>query len=316
MYQDFEQQDINDLQTSALELADRLPMIIFEARKVSHTVAHGVHGRKRAGPGDNFWQYRKFQDGDNAGLIDWRKSASSSHLYIREKEWEAAHTFWMWPNLSHSMAFQSSLANVTKRERAILLMLALSQVMINGGERVGILGASPPTASRNVIGKLSETLYTMLSGKDYEAALPPSVKLNPLSECVIFSDCLEPFDEMNARFQYIASQGIRGHLVHLLDPAEETFPYQGRAQFQSLGKAGSNLTIDRAEGIREAYLERLSELKESLRVNLGRIGWSYLIHHTDRPASETLFTLYNNVSGSVDGYKNNHMGFNTEGDSE
>ncbi|MGH1351325.1 MAG: DUF58 domain-containing protein [Methyloligellaceae bacterium] len=314
MNENIARQDVNNLHATALELADRLPMVMFEARKVSHTVAHGVHGRKRAGPGDNFWQYRKFQAGDNATQIDWRKSASSSHLYIREREWEAAHTFWMWPNLSHSMAFQSGLAAASKRERAMVLMLALSQVMINGGERVGVLGASQPTASRNVISKLSETLFTILSGKDYERPLPPATRLSPLSECVIFSDCLEPLEDQIERLGYIASQGIRGHLVHILDPAEETFPYEGRTEFHSFGTNHTKLVVDRAEGIREAYQERLNSLKATLNEHLTRMNWSYLIHHTDRPASEALLTLYSNISNVSHRYS---MGLTqSEGDAE
>ena len=32
--------------------------------------------------------------------IDWRRSASSDNLFVREREWEAAHTVWLWVDLS------------------------------------------------------------------------------------------------------------------------------------------------------------------------------------------------------------------------
>ena len=109
-------------------LADRVPELALEAQRIASTVAHGMHGRKRSGPGENFWQFRQLQIGDPAHSIDWRRSASSDHLFIREREWETAHTVWLWPDLSPSMAFKSHLASITKRERTLVLMFALGGV--------------------------------------------------------------------------------------------------------------------------------------------------------------------------------------------
>src|ERR1044072_4320228 len=115
------------LEREALGLADRLPNILIEAKRIAQTVAHGIHGRRRSGPGETVWQFRQFQSSDTARQIDWRRSASSDHLYVREREWEAAHTLWLWPDLSASMNFRSHLSRTTKRERAIVLMLAAAE---------------------------------------------------------------------------------------------------------------------------------------------------------------------------------------------
>ena len=65
--------------------------------------------------------------------IDWRRSASSDHVYVREREWEAAHTLWLWPDLSESMDFKSPLSVTSKRDRAIVLTLALADLLVRGG---------------------------------------------------------------------------------------------------------------------------------------------------------------------------------------
>src|SRR5580692_11962120 len=75
-------------------LAAAMPRLILEARRVAATVLHGSHGRRRVGPGENFWQYRRFVSGEPASRVDWRRSARDDHLYVREREWEAAHTVW------------------------------------------------------------------------------------------------------------------------------------------------------------------------------------------------------------------------------
>ena len=119
-------------------LAAAMPRLIMEARRVAATIIHGLHGRRRAGPGENFWQYRRFMSGEPAARVDWRRSARDDHLYVREQEWEAAHTVWIWPDRSASMMFKSGLAQETKLERTLVIAFALAEVLIEGGERVGI----------------------------------------------------------------------------------------------------------------------------------------------------------------------------------
>ena len=173
--------------------------------------------RRRAGPGETFWQFRHFDQNDARTGIDWRRSASSDHLFVREREWEAAHTVWLWADLSPSMRFRSSLAKVTKESRAVVLALALAELLARGGERVGLFGR-PPFTGRAAARRVAE----IMMGDTSDASLPPNAKLSRFSECLLFSDFLEPVAEMAERFEEIASQGVRGHLVQVLDPAEET----------------------------------------------------------------------------------------------
>src|SRR5690242_9306355 len=139
-------------------LAATMPRLILEARRVAATVIHGLHGRRRAGSGENFWQYRRFISGEPASRVDWRRSARDDHLYVREREWEAAHTVWVWPDRSPSMVFASPLVWETKLDRALIVAFALAHVMVEGGERVGIPGLLRPTASRDVIEKMAESI--------------------------------------------------------------------------------------------------------------------------------------------------------------
>jgi len=98
--------------TEAKGIAEAMPEMLIEARRVALTVLAGWHGRRTSGRGETFWQFRPFVTGEAAAAIDWRRSARDDHLYVREKEWEAVHTVWLWADLSASMDFRS---------RAILL---------------------------------------------------------------------------------------------------------------------------------------------------------------------------------------------------
>src|SRR5246127_3093294 len=166
-------------------LAASMPRLILESRKIAATVIHGLHGRRRAGSGENFWQFRRFVSGEEARRIDWRRSARDDHLYVREREWEAAHTIWIWPDRSLSMNFASGLGAESKLDRALVVAFALEEILVQGGERVGVPGLLRPTESRNVIEKMAEAF---LHDTQERASLPPSFAPSPLAEIVVLSD--------------------------------------------------------------------------------------------------------------------------------
>ncbi len=290
------------LEGEAHGLADRLPELLLEAMRISNTIAHGIHGRRRPGPGETFWQFRQFQSSDAANLIDWRRSASSDHLFVREREWEAAHTVWLWPDLSPSMQFRSHLAPVSKRDRALVLMLAASELLVRGGERVGLLGLTRPSASRVTTTKLAETIAAEASGSVLSASLPPPQRLARFSGIFLFSDFLDPLDEIEQRLKALATDGVSGHLIQVLDPAEETLPYQGRAEF--LGLEGDERWLaDRAESLRSKYQARLAAHRDGLTDITRRLGWSLLLNRTDRPAAAALLSLLARLQGAAGDYR-------------
>src|SRR6201989_442345 len=139
-------------------LADSMPRLVLEARRIAASVTHGLHGRRRAGTGENFWQYRRFVSGGASQNVDWRRSARDDHLCVREQEWEAAHTVWIWPDRSASMAFASKEARDSKLERALIVAFALVELLVAGGERVGIPGLMNPTGSRSVVDKMAQAM--------------------------------------------------------------------------------------------------------------------------------------------------------------
>jgi uncharacterized protein (DUF58 family) len=284
-------------ESEAHGLAARMPALLIEAQRVAHTVAHGTHGRRRAGPGETFWQFRLYDRNDPATGIDWRRSASSDRLFVREREWEAAHTAWLWVDLSPSMRFRSQLAKTSKESRAVVLALAMTELLARGGERIGLIGGRP-YRGRNAAHRVAE----ILMGETGEDSLPPPAKLSRFSECLLFSDFLEPIKETSDRLEEIAAQGVRGHLVEILDPAEETLPYSGRTEFAaSEGKA--RMIAGRAETLRERYQERLKRHRKDLAATAERLGWSFIVHHTDRPPEEVVLALHNRLAGLERDYR-------------
>jgi uncharacterized protein (DUF58 family) len=269
---------------------------------VANTVAHGIHGRRRPGAGETFWQFRQFQGSDPATVIDWRRSASSDTLYVREREWEASHTFWLWPDVSPSMLFRSHLAPVEKRDRAIVLMLAVAEMLVRAGERVALLGLTPPLASRKATTRLAEALAANEGTAAQNASLPPKARLSRFSSAILVGDFLDPAETVAKRLNEMAENGVQGHLIQVLDPAEETLAYQGRVEFRS-PEGGERWIADRVETLRGAYHRKLTAHRAEIQEAARRLGWSFLVHHTDRPAAEPLLTLTMRLQGMAGDYR-------------
>ncbi len=289
--------DVGTTLAEAKSLARSLPDLLVEARRVATTVLAGWHGRRRAGPGETFWQFRPFVAGEAPGRIDWRRSARDEHLYIREREWEAAHTVWLSADLSPSMDFRSKLAVASKRDRALVILLALGDMLAAAGERIGLLGLGDPVLSRNAAERLAETLA---HADDDQPALPSAIRLGRFADLVLISDFLDPIDEIEARLADYARQGATAHLVEIRDPIEEIFPYAGRTEFRD-PESGFLYTIGRAEQIGEDYRRRLVARRETLAATCRRLGWSYLTHRTDHPTTEPLLALHARLSARVAG---------------
>ena len=272
----------------ARSLAQTMPRLILEARRIAATVIHGLHGRKRAGPGENFWQYRRFLWGEPARRVDWRRSARDEHLYVREQEWEAAHTVWLWPDRSPSMVFTSHLARESKLDRCLVVAFALAEVLVRAGERVGIPGLMRPTGSRNVLDQMANAIVHDVTERP---SLPPSFAPSALAEIVVVSDFWSPMTQLRKTFAQLSSTGAHGHTVQIVDPAEETFPYSGRVEFIEPEGAGS-VIAGRAEAWKSEYEARVARHRAEIRAETDKLGWSFTIHRTDRPATELMLALH------------------------
>lgn len=280
---------------AAADIAARLPRLVARAHEIAASVAYGVHGRRRAGAGETFWQYRPFASGEPAARIDWRRSARGDHLYVREREWEAAHDYHLWMDCSSSMGFVSSLAPEDKLSRGVTLGLALADVLVRGGERVAALGLTPAVSARNIVDRLARALHAN-AGVAARQDLPPDAGLKPRARLVLISDFLVAPDELAARLQAFAGLGASGALLMVIDPSEESFPFAGETVFLDTD-GGENFHAGDAQQLKSAYAQRYAAHKSAIAHAARAAGFAFLQHHTDRPAAEAALALAMSLQG-------------------
>jgi len=278
------------LREQAETLAAALPPLLVAAERLASAVNLGVHGRRKAGIGETFWQFRRYRSEDSTVAIDWRQSAKSQHLFVREREWEAAEAVWLWRDGGPTMRFSSG--GESKIDRASVLTLALASLLVRGGERIALLGEGrAPSASRVAIGRIAEALT-----KANDACLPPEVPMGRNAQIVWISDFLAPLGELEGAMRRIAREGLAGHLLRIVDLAEEEFPFAGRTRFES-ARGDENEIFGRAETVRDAYRKRFLAHQEAVAELARRLGWSCLTHRTDKRPETALIALFIDLAG-------------------
>ncbi|MEO0823329.1 MAG: DUF58 domain-containing protein, partial [Pseudomonadota bacterium] len=245
------------------------------------------------------------QPGDTLASIDWRRSARSDRLYVREMEWEAAETVLFWVDRARSMQFASRYAReardgrVTKEGRAALLALAVSLLLSRGGERFGLLGtdAERPRTGERQLERFAAILSTPSDPDAEEFGAPAAFELPRAGRVVFLSDFMGPRDRVLPALKRAAGRGIGGVYVQVLDPVEEEFPFAGRTRFESVGRSVRHET-DEAEALRERYLTRLADRRDDLAKAARRAGWQLLLHRTDESPRKALLQLHGWLGGA------------------
>jgi len=284
------------LRDRAEQAAAVLPPLLVAAERVATTVAQGVHGRRRVGQGETFWQFRQYEPGDAAARIDWRESAKSQRLYVRETEWEAAQSIWLWRDASSSMDYSSAgyIADAgwpTKRDRAELILVALASLLVRGGERLTLLGSGVgPMSGRVALSRLVQ-LVEHESAPAIGKGLPVFEPLPRAGQLVLIGDFLAPLETVHAAVAQFAGAGLKGHLLQIVDPAEEELPFAGRVRFEGVEQR-EELVISRVETVREEYRQRFQRHRDGLAAIARAVGWTIGFHRTDRPPHLALLALH------------------------
>jgi uncharacterized protein (DUF58 family) len=272
----------------AESLGAALPPLVVQAERVASTVMQGVHGRRRPGQGDAFWQFRPYLPGDAVARVDWRQSAKSDRLFVRETEWEAAQTVALWCQGGEGMGWRSHRDLPSKRTRAELLVLALSALLFRGGERVRLFGLPRAFSGRGALSALAGSLPR-------QAPVPEDGRIPRHARAVLIGDFLAPLEETRLRIAALAARSIRGHMLQVLDPAEETLPFTGRIRFEGVDLPEEAL-VPRVEGVRALYEERLARHREGLGAIAAGAGWSFATHRTDQPPEGALLALHRRLA--------------------
>lgn len=291
------QTKLEEVQHQSKVLADDLPPLLLAADRVASTVAQGVHGRRRSGQGESFWQFRPYHNEDSKNRIDWRRSAKSDALYVRETEWEAAQSIWFWRDNAASMNYASSPSHKEKGDFANILLLATANLSLRAGEHIGLVRnkASKDAirgSNKNTLIRIAQTLIENKYNDVHEVDLSAFAQDVPsYSHMVLMSDFLESPEIFEKRLRILAERKIKASFLCLFDPAEKSLPFRGRIRFTGLKKE-TPLLVRKAQAMRDDYTSKRQAHFKYLSDLVRHYGWRWLSYDCSAPAEQCLLNLY------------------------
>jgi uncharacterized protein (DUF58 family) len=234
----------------------------------------GAKPARQAGGGEGYWQHRNYAFGDSTAAIDWRQSARSDALLVREQERMLPHHAYLAADPSSAMLFNSRGNLPTKNYAAQRLLLALGTLLQRGESEVrSLTHAGAPKQSLGAIAH-------QLSISDWPENLPPQPPLKPRSYVFIASDFRQGQEVWQAWLRRAAARGIGGYCLQMLDPIEVDFPLYGRVRLES-AEDESHLVIPAADAARPWYQEQLQANQARMEKLCTQYGWSWLSFRTD-----------------------------------
>ena len=284
------------MRLKAEELSNKIPSLYVKADRIANTIWEGMHNRNKDGLGDNFWQFRKYEYGDPAHLIDWKKTAKSNETFIQEKELQTLQNFVIWRDTSRSMNFRSSESIDTKLYRANLFTLTLTIILSKSGENIVLNGLKTELLKGgNAVNFVSNQINEKVTDSYKSSPNINAIKNN--SDVILIGDFLNNINETEKTIKELSNRGINGIIIQILDPAERFFPYKGRINFNGL-EGEKNILIGKAESVRNDYKKAIKIHIEKLEKLTTSYSWKYILDNSDQDASISLQNICNTLTYS------------------
>ena len=284
---------LRSLRRTATRESSRLPDLIQQAEKTVQSWIQGGYVLRRAGSGEQFWQFRDYTGADRAQDIDWRQSAKTDKLYVRQREWQTNRKTYLWCDPSPRLDYRSDNRLETKRTVALVVSIAVASLLQRGKEAVHSFGASGRQERGDQFDHIARQLYQ--HQPDLSSLL--KTQRSSYSRALLFSDGLAPLTETEIALRQQNEKRGRRIFIQILDPAELTFPFTGRTVFEPMDiSETNNYETSNAASIRQAYQQKIMAHNAELEALCRRLNWDYMLHVTDRPYHEGLTALYKILS--------------------
>lgn len=281
-----------NIRTESEALAQSLPALLQTAEHVTATLVHGQHARRKSGIGQSFWQFREYAAGDRPQDIDWRQSAKTNSVYIRQKEMETTQKTLFWCAGSSNMHFHSDNTKYSKQEAAAIICLTIALLLTHGEEQIGVLGDSKTGRSERRIEQLGQYLISAREDEHLPATMTANIPLH--TNLILASDFLSPIEDISTTFKTLAMRAGRSVVIMILDPAEIDFNFQGRVTFEN---TSDKETINHASSVRAQYQDRILAHIKSVDSLCKDLGWTFILHRTDEAFEKNISHLWHSGGG-------------------
>ena len=283
------------------------PLLLERARALSARVralvlgaGHGVHRSRQLGGGSEFSEFKGYSPGDDLRHLDWKVHGRTDRYVVRQYESDRRTEVHLLLDRSGSMAFGTTGGvgpelPADKWDAARTFALALGFVFLRLGDRVGLTvigdgGARtiPPRGGERQLLELARqaTVGEPAGAGDLSAALADLAIRARKALIIVVSDLLSESDRWLDALGVHTARGREAWVVHVVDPAEISFPYDEPTRFVDLEGAG-DLRLNPRE-LARSYREEFAAFLEDRQTRCLQARVHYLRYPTDRTLVDEL----------------------------
>ena len=263
----------------------------LKARLIVEGYVSGLHKSPYHGFSIEFAEHREYVPGDDLRYVDWKVFGKSDRIYLKQYDEETNFTCHLLVDSSESMTYQSPGAVFSKFEYAQLVAAALGYLIIHQQDAVGLATfdaavghvlrpGSTPAQLRQLCNVLDETVPRG------ETSIGPI--LHDLAErikrrglVVILSDLFDDPESLLLGLKHFRHRRHDVVLLHVIDPAEQDFPFTDPTLFKGLEGLGELHTEPRA--LKAAYQSEFEGFLKTVRGGARDMRMDYILMRTDQP---------------------------------
>ena len=286
----FNRNILNSIFKISEKISYNLPSLLSESSILSKNVLEGLHSTRFAGKGDSFWQFREYQQGDTVSNIDWRKSASTEKILIKEKEKEIRKDIYIYFDKSKSMYYKSDNKTQNKFFISVLLTLTLCRLFSRSTEEVYIFNSKniPINCSSNIKN------FNLKFLEDKNIGLPAADYIKKKSLLVIFSDFFYDTKELSMLIKKLKNKNVIGYLIQILDPNELKFEFKGCNQLIDM-ETKEKLLLNNSQLFFQSYKNALKQMRTNLHKLCYLNNWKDFTYTTNNTPSTIMLDIANNI---------------------
>jgi uncharacterized protein (DUF58 family) len=274
----------------------RISGLELKARTIVEGFLSGLHRSPLKGFSVEFAEYRQYLPGDDLSTIDWKVYARSDRYYVKKYEEETNLRAHLLLDVSASMSYGSGA--MTKREYGSCLAASLAYLMTRQRDAAGlvtfddrILGWLQPSIRPGHLRTLLLTLDRLPAGARTDAGRPLHQLADALAKrgmIILISDLLDEPARVIDGLKHFRFRGNDVLVLHVLDHAELTFPFDRPVTFRDL-ETEEEIVASPSE-VREEYLAGIRGFVETYGRELRSVGIDYQLVDTSEPLDRALLS--------------------------
>ncbi|HLJ10700.1 MAG TPA: DUF58 domain-containing protein [Planctomycetaceae bacterium] len=271
----------------------------LKARLIVEGYVSGLHKSPYHGFSIEFAEHREYVQGDDLRYVDWKVFGKSDRFYLKQYEEETNFACYFLLDTSESMLYRSEQAAVSKLGYAQFVCAALSYLILKQQDAVGL--ATFDNAVRNFVragshpSHLKQVCHVMdIAGAKGETSMGPifhdlAERIKKRGLVVILSDLFDDVPSLLLGLKHLRHRRHEVLVLHVVDPAEQDFPFQDPTLFKGLEGLPEQLTEPRS--LRRAYQREFEHFLQEIRRGCRDLHMDYTLLRTDMPLDVALRTF-------------------------